>query len=188
MKSTNASKARFLLGAVERPKGSKLRLVVGHPAAEQVLEAAAGLVERVALHIEEDVARRGLRKQRESERRRVLAATRRSAVAPSRPRTCSDGLAAQLGEGLRVHAVRARVVGCVRQRGDARDAGVSSSADLDRGASTRPCSDDRRRRAFACSARPTGRSCSDLTLMRILVARGPRVARSDRRRTPETRP
>ena len=46
----------LLFGAVEPPKGAKRRIVVGHPAAEEIFQAAARLVERVALHIEEDVA------------------------------------------------------------------------------------------------------------------------------------
>ena len=61
----------LLSRAIERPKATKARIVVGEPASEKILEAAARLEERVAFHIEEGVARSGLRKQREAERRRV---------------------------------------------------------------------------------------------------------------------
>ena len=46
----------LLFGAVEPPKSAKRGIVVGHPAAEEILQTAARFVERVALHIEEDVA------------------------------------------------------------------------------------------------------------------------------------
>ena len=57
-KSMNASNASLLLATIVRPERTKDRLSVLDPRdAEQVLEAVA-LVERVALHVEEEIARR----------------------------------------------------------------------------------------------------------------------------------
>src|SRR6202042_3943484 len=57
--------------AIDAPESTGSLFVVGHPAPEEILEAAAGLEERVALHIEEDVARGRLRKESKSEWRLV---------------------------------------------------------------------------------------------------------------------
>src|SRR5438105_10928119 len=57
----------LLLAAIVRPEGGEARLAaadLGH--AEEVLEAAVGLPERVALDVEEEVARRRLWEQAEA--------------------------------------------------------------------------------------------------------------------------
>ena len=99
-KSTSSSNARFSLVAVVRPEGPEPRLAVLAPEdAEEVLEPAVGRPERVALDVEEDVARRGLRQQLEAALRlrleqavgvRARSCALRTGARPARaaPRRC----------------------------------------------------------------------------------------------------
>ena len=90
--------------AVVRPEGSEGRPAVLAPEdAEEVLEPAVGRPERVALDVEEDVARRGLRQQLEAALRRRLEQVIR--VPPGHACAVLErGLVAQRLEGARRHA------------------------------------------------------------------------------------
>ncbi len=109
--------------AVVRPEGSEGRPAVLAPEdAEEVLEPAVGRPERVALDVEEDVARRGLRQQLEAALRRRLEQVIR--VPPGHACAVLErGLVAQRLEGARRHArdlaVRRRG-GELGERADAR--------------------------------------------------------------------
>ena len=113
---------RSFLVAIQAPVSAKRFGFVGHPAAEQVFQPAPRFEERVALHIEKDVARGRRRQLRKADRGfvRKQLVDRLVASAPTNLERC---LAAELAERLGRHAGRSPFVGGVSEFGHAYDAG-----------------------------------------------------------------
>src|SRR5579871_1711257 len=119
----------LLSGAIDAPEGAERRLVSGQPAAEEIFEAASRFVKRIALHIEERIARRGFGKKGEAERRLVRDELVDRLVSLA-CRNLQRRLTAQLREHLGAHAGRAPFVARRRELGHASDAGRLDLGDL----------------------------------------------------------
>ncbi len=116
--------------AVVGPEGLELLLAILQPEdAEEVLEPAARLPERVALHVEEEVARRGLREQREAAlvlgAEGLVCVRARAPVAELELGLVADVLECRRGEARDVGLARR-----VAELGERRDPGLAEPDDL----------------------------------------------------------
>ena len=120
---------KLLCPAVGPPEGSKLRRLVWHPAAEEILQPAPGFEERVAFHVEKDVTRCGFRQRSQAKRGFVAEQLVNRLQRAARPHL-QRRLSPQLCKGLRAHSHRTSVARLRGKLADAMDTGGFEFSDL----------------------------------------------------------